>query len=316
MAYTLGDTILDDEYNVFAWGNANGTINNTNDNVNTVLGAGSGDRGYGQTDVAAVSAGATITATQWASLLNEISTLANHQGSSITAITNPVATDQIKILSALAGNITTITSNRLDAAANGTPITSGGAISRTTGWSSTLSFLQHITFASAAAKRYFFNAGGRITMSMSRTGGSAENKNTGWSNLCTACGTINITGEGTSKTIGGTAYTGTTKIGGSGTPTVLLTGTGVNDYVGTDTTIFKQWDTTVDYTLNNLDIRGKSVDATSIDLSVNLFDDADANTDETVDGTLTVTTTVIPPSTTYLSSTWGTPTMSGSVIGS
>lgn len=309
MAYTAGNTILDDEYNIFISGNANGTTNNTNANVNTVYGPGSGGRGYGQSELSPVTAGTVISATQWATMLNTISTIANHQNSSITAITNPNAGDPIAVLSALSGNITTITNNRFNAAANGTAITAGGVSQRTTAWNGTINTTQRITFSTANAMRYFFNAGGRITISYSRTGGSVENKNTGWSNLCTACGTINLTSTGASKTIGGTAYTGTTKIGGTGTPSILLTGTGYAQLTGTFTNIFQQYDTTVQYTLNYLTLAA-AAGTNYIDLRTTFQDDANANTDENVDGTLSCTVTVHPPSTTYIANTWGTPTIS------
>ena len=54
MTYSSGSTILEGDYNTFAT------------DVNTIWGTGSGGDGYGQTNtVAAVSQGATITATQW-----------------------------------------------------------------------------------------------------------------------------------------------------------------------------------------------------------------------------------------------------------
>ena len=58
MAYTAGDTILDDEYNTFATGNAAGTGDNGTANLNTLWGTGTGDYGYGETGsvIAAVSA--------------------------------------------------------------------------------------------------------------------------------------------------------------------------------------------------------------------------------------------------------------------
>ena len=79
MTYSAGNTILDDDYNGFK------------DDVNTMWSTGSGSNGYGQTAVSAVSAGSTITATQWATLLSRISSAASHQGTSITSITNPSA---------------------------------------------------------------------------------------------------------------------------------------------------------------------------------------------------------------------------------
>jgi hypothetical protein len=308
MAYSAGNTILDDEYNIFATGNANGTQNNTNGNVNTVMATGAGDRGYGQTAVTAVTAGTTVSATQWATLLNKISSAAAHQGTSITSITNPVSTNTIVAESALAGNVTSITTNRLNAAASGTPITAGGVSSSAATWNGTVNTTQTVTFASADAMRYFFNAGGRITVAYSRTGGTAAAKNTGWSNLCTACGTINLTGAAGSKTIAATAYTGTTKIGGSGTPTILLTATGADALTGTPVAIFRQYDSSTSYTANYITLNASKT-STVVTLQSVFQDDADANTDENIDGTLSVTVTVVPPSTANLTSTWGTPTI-------
>jgi len=43
MAYTTGHTILDDEYNIFATGNAAGTGDNGTANLNTLWGTGTTD---------------------------------------------------------------------------------------------------------------------------------------------------------------------------------------------------------------------------------------------------------------------------------
>ena len=49
MAYSAGDTILDNEYNIFATGNAAGTGDNAVANLNTLWGTGTTDYGYGET---------------------------------------------------------------------------------------------------------------------------------------------------------------------------------------------------------------------------------------------------------------------------
>ena len=297
MAYTAGNTILDDEYNNFA-----GTVNDT-------LGAGAGDDGYGQATIATVAAGAVISAAQWATMLNKITSMANHQSTSITAITNPVASDPIAAIAALNGNINLVTgTNRRNAAAVGTAITAGGVSSSAAVWNGTVNTTQTITFASAEHKRFFFNAGGRITISYSRSGGSATNKNTGWTALCTAAGTINLTGASAAKTIAGVSYTGTSKKGGSGATNVLLTATGEEDLTGANTLIFRQYDATAQYTANRIDLFAFD-SATTVGFLSAFVDDANANTDENVDGTLTCTVTVIPPSTANLANTWGTPTI-------
>lgn len=319
MAYSAGDNILDDHYNIFVQGGAAAVDHNTA-NVNTVWGtAATDDKGYGQSgNLSTVSAGSTITATQWVSLLNRVSTIANHQGSSITAITNPTTGDTIAAYTALSTNISTIFNNRRNAAANGTDITSGGTVSGTNTWYTQQQTVYTVTFSSETAARYFFNAGGRIGLSFSRSGGTANSKNTGWSNLCTAAGTVYFTGGSGDATIAGTTYSGTDKVGGSGTATVA-DNTGWFDYTGTYVEIFKQYDATYLYTANYLKVEAYKSGAT-IYYRVTLVDDAAdtttfpdgaSSTADKVDGTLTATMVIKPPSTTYITNTWGTPTMSG-----
>jgi len=300
MAYSAGSTILDDDYNGFAT------------SVNGYWGSGSGDSGYGQTNtISSVAAGATITATQWSTLLTRISSAASHQGTSITSITNPVAGNTIEAYAALSSNITATQNGRSNAAANGTDITTNGTVQTTSAWSTQATVTRTVTFSSATTLRYFFNAGGMIRLSFSRSGGTSSPQNDSWTNLLTACGTIVTTGAAASKTIAGTAYTGTTKIGGSGTPTTLLTATGAYALTGSPVAIFKQFGGTYLYTSAYVNINA-SISGSTISYAITLRDDYTTdvyNLTDSVDGTLTNTMVVRPPSTTYLSNTWGTPTM-------
>lgn len=320
MTYSSGSLIVDDDYNIFATGNAAGTGDNNVANLNTVWGTGTGDKGWGQsTPIDAVSAGSVITATQWTTLLNRMTAEANHTNTSITPITNPSAGDTISAYSALSTNITNIFSGRNNAAGVGTTITANGVATRSTAWATSLTATHTVTFASANAMRYFFNAGGRITWAGARSGGSTNDKNTSWTNLLTACGTLNWTTGTSTQTIAGTSYTGTTKTGGSGTPTVYTTTTGFYDFLTTDTNVFKQFASTYLYTVNYVNINVK-LDAlagsgTVMTITV-LFQDDESSPEENVDGTLTSTVTAVAPSTTYLTATWGTPTLASSITGS
>jgi hypothetical protein len=320
MAYSSGSLIIDDDYNIFATGNAAGTGDNNVANLNTVWGTGTGDKGWGQSSpVSAVSAGSIITATQWTTLLNRMTTEANHTNTSITAISNPSAGDTISAYAALSTNITNIFNGRNNAAAVGSTITSGGVATRSTPWAISLTATHTVTFASADAMRYFFNAGGRITWSGARSGGSVNDKNTSWTNLLTACGTINWTTGTSTQTIAGTSYTGTTKIGGSGSPTTLLTGTGFYDFTTGNQEVFKQFSNVYLYTVNfvsiNVSVNATPGSATVMTITTQ-FADVEAQPEENVDGTLTSTVTAVAPSTTYLSASWGTPTLSSSITGS
>lgn len=313
MTYSSGGLIQATDYNGFASTGAS--------NVNDIYGTGSLDKGYGQTAVATVSAGATVTAAQWTSLFSTITTIANHQGTSITALTNPSAGQTISYVSAVSGDVSAIYAlpARNNAAAVGTTITASGVATRSTGWSTSLTATHTITFASANAARYFFNAGGRITWAGARSGGAVNVQNTAWTDLFTACGTLNWTTGTSTQSIAGTSYTGTTKTGGSGTPTTLLTGVGFYDLTTLDQEVFKQYSSTYVYTGNyvsiNIKANAAAGSATVITLTV-LMVDANTKPGDVVDGTLTSTITAVAPSTTYLSNTWGTPTLASSISGS
>lgn len=314
MTYSTGSVILDDDYNIFATGNAAGTGDNSVANINSVWGTGTGDKGYGQSNtVSAVSAGSVVTATQWSTLLARISSAASHQNSSITSITAPTAGDTISAFAALSANITTVFQlpNRNNANAVGTTITSGGSVTRTANWSTTTTFTHTVTWSSADTVRYFFNAGGRVTWTGSRSGGSSNLKNTSWTNLLNATGTLNWTTGTSTQVIAGTSYTGTTKVGGSGSPTTYTTGTGWYDLTSSDTVVFKQFATDTDYTVNYVQISVRASSSNVMVITV-LYDDAEADPEENVDGNTVSTVTLVSPSTTYLTDTWGTPTISSS----
>lgn len=111
MTYSSGSIIEATDYNGFVSTNAGA-------NVNDIWSTGATDKGYGETAVSTVSASSTITATQWATLNNRISSMASHTNTSITSRTNPTTGDTIEILSALNTDLTNITANRGDAAAD------------------------------------------------------------------------------------------------------------------------------------------------------------------------------------------------------
>ena len=120
MAYQQGDTITASDYNTFAT------------NINTIIGTGSADSGYGISEIAAVSAGNTITAAQWNSLLSGLQKGANHQGTTLTNASNTVsAGGNILPLSNLEADITLITTNKLTAAGANMAADSGVTSTRT-----------------------------------------------------------------------------------------------------------------------------------------------------------------------------------------
>lgn len=319
MTYAQGGLIQAVDYNTFAQGGA--SPDNNVANINTIWGVGTGDKGWGQsTTVTPVSVAATVTATQWSTLFSRFTSSASQTNTTVTAVANPVTGDTIDFKNNFSTNLSSVFTNRNNAVGVGTTITANGVATRSTAWATSLTATHTITFASANAMRYFFNGGGRITWTGARSGGSVSDKNTSWTNLLTACGTLNWTTGTSTQTIAGTSYTGTTKIGGSGTPTTLLTTVGFYDFLTTDQEVFKQFSSTYLYTVNfvsiNVKVNALPGSGTVMTLTV-LFSDVEADPEENVDGTLTSTITAVAPSTTYLTeASWGTPTLASSITGS
>ena len=301
MTYTVGGLIQATDYNGF--------VSTEASNVNGIWGAGATTFGYGQSNLSTVSANAVISATNWASLVNVLSDMSAHQGTTITSRTAPVAGNTISILANVAADITTLTTNRGNASASGTDITANGTTSTTTIWSISATNTQTVTFANAASARYFFNAGGMIRLSWNLANGTTTNA-TEWSDLFTKSGTIAFTGGAANQTIAGTTYTGTTKVGGSGVVDTLASTTGFYDLTpgAGATTLFKQFADTAPYTTNYIQLTASlAANSTQLTFITSLVDPA---SNQGVDGNLSQTMTVRPPSTTYLTNSWGTPVMS------
>ena len=226
MAYQQGDTITTSEYNTFAG------------NVNTIIGTGSGDSGYGLSEIATVSAGDTITAAQWNSLLSGLQKGANHQGTTLTNASNTVTSGgNILPLSNLEADITLITNNKLTAAGANMATDTGVTSTRTTSWGNAVYHEFTVTFASANAARHFFNSGGEIRFAASRSGGSSTDQNTDWTNLLSNAGTVKFAEGATSYTgSGGTAAA----VGFDDLTTSyqqIFTATGTGSYSANDWTI-------------------------------------------------------------------------------
>jgi hypothetical protein len=330
MTYTTGSLIEAVDYNGFV--STNGA------NVNGIWSTGAATAGYGETALSTVSAGGTITATQWSTLNSRISSMASHQGTTITNRTNPVTGATIAILANLNTDLTNITAARGNASASGAQTTTfSGTTSKTSNTGSgstpwTITFTHTITWASANAARYFFNAGGRIKWetNKSSTGQLADAE---WNDLAsTLCGDIYITAGSvlSPQTIASTAYTGTTKIGGTGTPNTLATSTGWYNLLTTDTQLYRQFADTAPYTGQFISLNAKTAGAGTQLVLTTVWSDPGASgvgsSDVITGGTATgspftgfgtapaTVVTLFVPSSTYLTSAaWGTPTIAASV---
>ena len=317
MSYSSGGLIQATDYNGFASTTAGG-------NVNYVW-----NTQYGQTALNTVSTSNLVTAAQWATLNNTISSLASHQGTIITSRTNPAAGEIISVLPHLNTDITNCNTNQYNAATHGTQYTAWtGTASKTTATGSggsawNITFTDTITFANTTAASSFFNAGGlvKIQFSKTSTGTSADAR---WNNFVNnLVGTIYLSSTGASKYIVGQTYTGTTKIGGSGTPTVLSTGIGYAQLTSTPNTIYKQFDNGTAYSANyvqlNVSVSGSVITLTTVwhengEIYGTNISGGTATTGITFGTAPTTVVTYFPPETTYLANVWGTPAIVSSVV--
>jgi hypothetical protein len=326
MAYQTGDTILDDEYNVFATGHIGGTATDSA-NINNLWGTGSGDSGYGQSGtLTAVTAGSNVTATQWATALSRITTMGSHQGSSLTSMTSPSAGNEIEIIAAISTNISTLDNNKTVAAAVGTTVDS--TFNSTGNW--TVSNIQEVTFTfdSADQARYFFNAGGTIVLDPQMVGYTDDAKARSWDALTQMTGSLVYSADGSTRS--GGADTITVTEAHTSSEVTLATTIGYYDMTTSYQTILQRDLTTsgspyISGAANAVKIEAKSngtQGSNSDKGSVLTFKISflDASTDQTydkpeydpldvMDGDARVVASNIPPSATHLTATWGTVAM-------
>ena len=298
MAYASEDSIEAAHYNAFAT------------SLNAVWGSGSGVRGLGQSDVvAAVSAGDSVTAAGWATLLTRLKSLSDHQGNdgniTIDSVTNPSAGDSIAVIANIATDIGTLDTSAAagtNAAGFSTAITDTAVV--TGSFDGVITQTDTLTFASANQNRYFWNGGGKVTVSWAIGSATTGTKATQWTALATECGTWTIFGRTSSK------------VGGSATGTVTQAVTnGFDGFTGSAARQFKQTQDTSPYTANNIELFASNTSTTVITLSAvwtdgaadtTGFDKNIYNTQDAVNGSKTTTFSAFPPATTYISASWGT----------
>ena len=188
-------------------------------NVNAIWGVGTGNSGYGCTNtVGTATTAVLIGSSEWTTLLARGNSTAGQQGTTWSSGTSQTKGNSINVISTLSSDITSLSTNKNTIAAGGLTTTSA-IISATdsTSWTTTKSYTFTVAFTGSGtvqdAARAYFNAGGKIQVSYSQSGGTGT-KASDWATLCTACGTTIF------------AYGSTTKSGGSGSTNILATTTG------------------------------------------------------------------------------------------
>lgn len=282
-----------------------------------ILGLGSGQSGYGQSVISrAANVGEVISAPLLSQLRTDMAKAWTHQtntGVVDNFLVGPpnlklyqsgdVVTDFVTQYSDFINNATTgiFTRRALFNAAQMTAGISLSSAQRTTSWGGasqvqvisttiTVTFGGYtqgsLTVPAADHARVFFNAGGSIQLSATRTGGSGGSKNTTWSNMLTGPGAVSF--RPTSTTIAGSLNSGGTVASSTGFFN-LTVGAGL-------TTIMSQPGPAGVYAENDYIIQVRRPANNTLEFVVTFRDDDVGDqtglgppVDESVDGTLTVT---------------------------
>ena len=317
MSYAQNGLIEATDFNTLVGGNPETAANK----LNTTWATGGTTAGYGQTAVSQVSAGGTVIATgQWNALVANTASAAAHSGSSITSVTAPTSGGTVTYLSAIPTNLTTIYTNRRNAAAVGSTTTS--TATRGTSWENGLTFTHTVTFANGDAARYFFNSGGQIKMTASHPTGTGINLL--FSDLASNSGTVvqSAPNSGT-VSIAGVNYSGITRVGGGGNSPTVDANKGYFGLSTSNATVYTQTASSgpsgylssfIRYITKSNGAQGSNGDTGSVVTIYTIFDEI-PNELVASSGTA-VTLTLQAPETTNLSASWGTPTLASSVTGS
>jgi hypothetical protein len=207
MGYVAGEKILDDEYNNFLSGSSAGAYG-----INHIQGTGDGEYGLGQTAIAGTSAGATIQASQWNSLFTAMTNVANHTNRSITSNSAVLAGDTVSAISALQTDLNNLAADVAGGSASATALTTNSKRNDDASgrWATSHVVEQSVTFTNGDHARYYFNAGGKIRIVVSRTGNggsSATAKDGSLDEVITAAGNIDIKSGTTTRSGSGETVT-------------------------------------------------------------------------------------------------------------
>jgi len=291
MAIELNGLIEATDYN---------TIRST---VNTVLGTGDGDQiGYGQTLVSSeVNQGEIVTAQKLLELFTDINTAYTHQNGvslPLSLLESPSVGDTARYNLGTEGILdfqtaaNQILSNQGDFADTQMSVVNAGQSIRNTTWgggSQPQSIVHQftITFASASARRYYFNSGGEIRFNANLSGGTSVSGDTTttppgtkdeiWQTMLNNMGTVRFRKSNTESTGIGAA-------GGTGSDI------GNYDLTTDDQTIFTKTGSGV-YSDSSYYIEARSPDAETIQFTIT-FNDGDIGTNPTYPADESVTGTV------------------------
>ena len=165
------------------------------DKAQSLLGTGTGTRGYGQTVQSAdVFTGNNITKAQWDLLRYDVTSIRYHQDGVMPAIVTVNVGDPIGYGgSSPNSNYDTLLdqaiANRFVLANNQSIVANAASTSYSSTWSLTATSELTVTFSTPTEARYFFNSGGTVRINSIISGGSTTAQVNAWKTFLSSVGT-------------------------------------------------------------------------------------------------------------------------------
>lgn len=176
------------------------------------------------------------------------------------------------------------------------------SVTRTASWTNTLTQETTWTFASEGDLRSYFNGGGAVGVSSSRSGGTSNSQNTQWTNKLSGISDVWLYHNTTTASAGTSAGLGLYELTTAYQQIMIFYG-GTSPY-------------TSDYIQVNAKVNS-TTNPTVITLQTKLRDEGDNVLDEAVDGTLTINARRLQPGANGSGFSFATPTDStGAISGS
>ena len=301
MTYSSGGLIQASDFNGFV-----GSTTGSGATINQIWTTGSNDCGYGQSAVSTVASSNIIYASDWASMINTLNNIKNHQSGSGSGISAPTAGSLISYSSSLSGAISGAYSNRLTKNSTGSTGSAAWAdtITNSGATPATLNMTRTFTFGNVDQARYFFNAGGKIGFTVISAFDNIGNPV--GSELVTLAYTnfnnmyiMARSGSGIGGT-GGTQSVNRTDVGYYNLATGYTTLATINDPVTYYSGEYTQFDVKTDGSAGS-----NSGNGYQITMNLKIYSPG-YDTWNPLNVTFNYTTNVVYPETTYLSASWGT----------
>ena len=272
MAVNDGDNITAAQYN------------GLQSRIEQVLGTGSGDFGYGNSVSSdQVTAGDSVTAGQMDNLRSDMGKCWTHQtGDNIPlaniAVGNIIGADasgtgvtfdnsnNYTISGSIANGgfndylskMTELETNRFDIDSGEQTVADSAGVTRTTSWNGTISATFRVSFGNANNRRYFFNSGGELRISVAGANGTGS-KDSDWSSILSNPGQIRM------------GYNYTTISGSNNGVTLSSIG---NDAMSSSyQEIFKKVGTAAVYAENYWKVEARITNVSTFEFKVTLVDD-------------------------------------------